>query len=145
MCNVILDCCDALHDQVKEYGWKSLIIQPDVTYQRRWLESGERYEGYWHNVKRYAQKQGRMEYLNDDIYDGDFDKGLKHGVGVMDYANGEQYDGDWEMDMYHGKGTFYAVNNDCYAGDWKHNYRHGKGVYTWESGNEYRGDWDRGQ
>ena len=44
MCNVILDCCDALHDQVKEYGWKSLIIQPDVTYQRRWLESGERYD-----------------------------------------------------------------------------------------------------
>ena len=137
MCNVILDCCDALHDQVKEYGWKSLIIQPDVTYQRRWLESGERYEGYWHNVKRYAQKQGRMEYLNDDIYDGDFDKGFKHGVGVMDYANGEQYDGDWEMDMYHGKGTFYAVNNDCYAGDWKHNYRHGKGVYTWSDHRRY--------
>ena len=48
-----------------------------------------------------------MEYLDDSVYDGDFDKGLKDGVGVMDYANGEQYDGDWSEDKYHGKGTFY--------------------------------------
>ena len=34
-----------------------------------------------------------MEYLNGDKYQGQFEKGKKHGQGIYTWADGDYYDG----------------------------------------------------
>ncbi|MBT4880374.1 MAG: hypothetical protein HON43_05325 [Alphaproteobacteria bacterium] len=68
--NCIFEIVDGIVETVQDHGCIGLIIKPRVTYQRRWLEDGRRYEGEWDNLKRYPHGQGRMEYLSGETYDG---------------------------------------------------------------------------
>lgn len=36
---------------------------------------------------------GVMKYKNGDIYEGEFEFGLKHGNGKYDWEDGDYYDG----------------------------------------------------
>ena len=42
--------------------------------------------------------------------------GHKHGKGKLDYVNGDVYDGDWVMDTWHGKAKFVNAKGDVYVG-----------------------------
>ena len=53
-----------------------------------------------------------MKYLNNDEYDGKFEKILRKGNGIMKYINGEIYDGKWNNDEKNGKGIFCFNQND---------------------------------
>jgi len=37
-------------------------------------------------------------------------------TGILTYANGEVYEGEWEHGMRHGRGTYQFANGDVYSG-----------------------------
>ena len=100
--NCLFECFDQLYDRISQHGWKSLVITPPVTWRVKWLEDGRRYEGEWHNYKRYPHGQGRMEFVDGEIYDGDWEAGVKTGVGLGDFPDGSQYDGDYLNENFDG-------------------------------------------
>jgi hypothetical protein len=40
---------------------------------------------------------------NQNIYDGEFNSGLKSGIGKWHSSTGDQYIGDFKMDQFNGK------------------------------------------
>jgi len=45
-----------------------------------------------------------MELENGDMYDGEWLKGKKHGLGTYTHKNGDKYIGSWKNDLKHGEG-----------------------------------------
>jgi hypothetical protein len=77
----------------------------------------ERYEG---EVDEFYCRNGYgiYQYPNNDIYEGEFDNGLRHGEGEYTYADGSKYIGSWRRDMKHGKGNF-KFDQYEFDGDWE--------------------------
>lgn len=55
----------------------------------------------------------KLNYKNfDDIgnkwklYEGEFEKDLKHGKGILTFENGERYEGSFSNDKINGQGVF---------------------------------------
>lgn len=49
---------------------------------------------------------GKGIAVGTDRYDGQFSKGLPHGVGTYSWANGNSYSGEWAEGMRNGEGKF---------------------------------------
>ena len=82
-----------------------------------------------------------MIYANGNQYEGNWNKGLRNGVGTYTYANGDIFSGKWESGRKNGKGTINYVNGDKYDGDWNNNKIQGLGVFTYSDGSSYDGEW----
>ncbi|EER13162.1 MORN repeat-containing protein, putative [Perkinsus marinus ATCC 50983] len=71
------------------------------------------------------------------------------GCGRAVYANGEVYDGDFDEGVRHGKGTYWYRNGDVYTGQFQENEKHGMGrlVYTGRkvANDEEDGEGDEGK
>ena len=48
----------------------------------------------------------RKLYANQDIYEGEFVDGLRHGRGAMTYSSGDRYTGEFETELFHGYGVY---------------------------------------
>lgn len=46
------------------------------------------------------------------VYEGDFDRGLKHGFGKIVYPSGNYYEGNWAFDKKEGYGVMYWSNTN---------------------------------
>lgn len=67
-----------------------------------------------------------MKYANGDIYEGFFNKGLRHGQGMYKYLNGDVYEGNWSNDKKNGRGKYiYNKDNASYDGEWIDNTKTG--------------------
>jgi len=99
------------------------------------------YEGDF--VDKKAHGKGVMRWRQGDKYDGDWENGLRHGVGnYISKESGAKYDGQYENDLKHGQGKYTYGNGDVYKGEWKAGKRHGTGIYTYkETGGQYSGEW----
>lgn len=82
------------------------------------------------------------KYGNGDVYDGDWEDGMKQGQGTLTYAQGGSYEGEWYNNMRNGYGVNIWPNGDRYAGNWDDNKRNGKGKYTYADGGRYVGEWE---
>lgn len=110
--------------------------------------------------------------LNDSVFTGTFQRGLKHGEGVEKYCDGTVYKGaykdgwkdglgdlfdkdgqaiyvgSWSSDKKHGKGVCQYKSPTpypgVYNGHFKSDHRHGRGTLTTEEGITYEGDWCNG-
>jgi len=123
--------------------------------------SGNVYEGWWKDQQMSGP--GKMKYANthpdsnssedayaeDDYsnYDGEWLKGLKHGLGTMIFMNGDKYIGNWENDKMVGEGLLeYSDGNpnnySTYRGDWDNNMREGYGELKFRDGRAYNGYWE---
>lgn len=70
------------------------------------------------------------------VYDGEFDKGKRSGLGIEEnHVTGEVYRGEWRDDRRHGRGTCTYADGSVFVGHWFRNTRdHGK--ITFGSGME---------
>lgn len=50
--------------------------------------------------------------------------GLRHGKGTFQYFNGSIYEGDFEKGLRHGYGVFKSTRL-IYSGSWDHDKMHG--------------------
>ena len=46
-----------------------------------------------------ASGHAKITYPNGDIYEGNYEGGMRHGKGIMKFADGRQYRGKWRLDM----------------------------------------------
>ena len=82
--------------------------------------------------------------------------GHKHGKGKLEYVNGDVYDGDWVMDTWHGKAMFVNSKGDVYDGgasliskfpydisiEYRNNKKNGFGkIVYYATGDRYEGNW----
>mmetsp|Transcript_25731 Transcript_25731/g.43349 ORF Transcript_25731/g.43349 Transcript_25731/m.43349 type:complete len:550 (-) Transcript_25731:116-1765(-) len=73
-------------------------------------------------------------------YEGNFQRGKRHGKGVYIAANGDTYTGEFENDLYHGEGLLVKVNGDRFEGDWERGKASGKTIdISFGNGDKYNG------
>eukprot|EP00549_Striatella_unipunctata_P013345 CAMPEP_0118705190 /NCGR_PEP_ID=MMETSP0800-20121206/19721_1 /TAXON_ID=210618 ORGANISM="Striatella unipunctata, Strain CCMP2910" /NCGR_SAMPLE_ID=MMETSP0800 /ASSEMBLY_ACC=CAM_ASM_000638 /LENGTH=222 /DNA_ID=CAMNT_0006607299 /DNA_START=727 /DNA_END=1395 /DNA_ORIENTATION=+ len=81
--------------------------------------------------KHTHKSNGRIEYTNGNIYEGELRDGLPHGFGRMDYADNDDdilyYEGDWVNGQHQGNGTKVWMDDLWYKGEWYQGMMHGQG------------------
>ena len=90
----------------------------------QWLNCRQLYTGQWENGIQHGMGQhawvvnrtAASQYPLQNMYEGEFDKGLRTGHGTFYYANGARYEGMWKDNMKHGKGKFVFKNGRIYEG-----------------------------
>ena len=89
---------------------------------------------------------GKMIYADGSVYEGQFIRGVKNGVGKSWDSNGKLTgDGVWEKDeIKDGLGIFEYEDGQQYEGEIKSRLRHGKGINIWPDGAKYEGYFKNG-
>lgn len=67
----------------------------------------------------------KVKYL-DGVYYGEtvgLFKPKKHGEGRMNYTNGDVYEGQWKNDKRDGKGKLTYANGDVLYGTWRNGFK----------------------
>ena len=125
------------------YKGETLIgMMPNGKGEQVW-DTGDRYEGEFEKGKRHGV--GTMYYVSGERYEGEWHENRQHGRGIYHYKNGDRFDGYFNKGVIHGFGTMYYANGDAYLGTWENGHRTGTGSYTWDSGNNYSGEWVDGR
>jgi len=88
-------------------------------------------------------ERGKYRWDDGRVYEGQWQNGDRHGVGVQTYADGSIYHGKWLDDEKAG-GTLVFDSGEMYQGQWKNGMMHGKGALVYEDGSMYDGDWSLG-
>ena len=106
---------------------------------------------------------GMLRSVSDEIYQGEFHKGKRKGLGKMRCQNGDTYCGSFFEDECFGQGTLLLVddtfiegyfqgrypvgkmkvtfpNQNTYEGGSNIGMMHGLGIYTYQNGDIYRGE-----
>ena len=81
----------------------------------------------------------------ENVYEGGYRDGKKHGRGVQTWADGTRYEGDYVDGKKHGRGVYTWADGTRYEGDYVDGKKHGRGVHTWPSGSRYEGDYVDGK
>lgn len=87
----------------------------------------------------YAQGYGL--YTNDEtttIYEGEWDKSLKHGFGTEHFKN-NYYEGNFKNGKRCGLGVYYWEKDVFYEGEWDNNCMNGTGMYQFSKESIYEG------
>lgn len=59
-------------------------------------------------------------------------------------TQGDVYEGQFQKDKKTGLGQFNWANGNVYKGQFKNDMREGEGEMTWNDGSHYQGDWKKG-
>eukprot|EP01138_Halocafeteria_seosinensis_P005194 gb/GECG01005311.1/.p1 GENE.gb/GECG01005311.1/~~gb/GECG01005311.1/.p1 ORF type:complete len:658 (+),score=85.63 gb/GECG01005311.1/:1-1974(+) len=101
--------------------------------------SSSEYEGQWRLGKMHGK--GTRHFFTGDVYDGEFQEGLRHGRGTYLFMNsGDKYVGEWQKGLMHGNGTFYFACGDVYDGQWNHGKMSGSATKKLANGDEVVSD-----
>jgi len=133
--------------------WKSNKWEGKGTLEKA---DGERYVGEWLNGQRHGtgtlwkrekdgslrkvysgqwshgQMAGKGHFIDEktgDMYVGEFQNGLRSGMGICTYTSGDVYEGEWLNGNRHGFGVFDYKNGDHFEGLWVEDKKEGKGVH----------------
>ena len=89
---------------------------------------GTCYIGYWDNGRQY--RKGKVFDKNNNLlYDGDYKKGVKEGIGTYYYPTGERYEGNFINGLKDGKGIFYWKDGNKWEGNFKNDEMNGEGIF----------------
>ncbi|KAL4445509.1 hypothetical protein ABPG74_004583 [Tetrahymena malaccensis] len=83
------------------------------------------------NANKSTNQNQVKQYLNGDIYQGQFKEDKKNGKGTYFYnesSDSKKYEGEWVNDKMEGFGVFEWRNGDRYEGYFKNGLRNGKGI-----------------
>ncbi|XP_069666253.1 radial spoke head 10 homolog B isoform X5 [Haliaeetus albicilla] len=130
------------------YTWTDGVKYEGTMYYDQ--EHTSWYSGDWiNNVK---EGWGMRCYKSGNIYEGQWEKNVRHGKGRMRWLTANQeYMGQWVYGIQHGYGTHvwflkrmpgsqYPLRNE-YIGDFVNGERHGHGKFVYASGAVYDGEW----
>jgi len=101
-----------------------------------------------------GNRSGRSSQADDDpifVYSGEWDRGVRMGLGVTSFRNGDEFRGRYQGDVRNGHGEmkFKKIQGDSfgrrYVGNFVDGRKHGKGQMTFPSGDVYTGDWLKGK
>ncbi|ETV98571.1 hypothetical protein, variant [Aphanomyces invadans] len=111
-----------------------------------WRSTGNVYAGMWvantmdgYGRMEYMPSMPLADSGRCHVYVGTFAKGEFHGHGRIEYANGDVYEGAFERNVRHGRGVFRG-RWDSYEGRWEDNHPQGVGCYIGDTVT-YHGQW----
>ena len=91
-------------------------------------------------VDNFPCGKGREVTGDGEVYEGEFQKGKRHGSGMLYNARKELvYMGHWYYGYRHGYGEG-RDENGFYCGEYLRGNKHGHGVYMLHSGDKYEGE-----
>jgi hypothetical protein len=92
--------------------------------------------------RRSFHGDGKLyDNVSGDLYNGNFKKGLKEGVGELHFYDGNKYVGNFFKDEIHGNGMYICNNGYVYEGEFVLGYLMGKGkIYDIDGCLLYEGD-----
>merc|ERR1712029_938604 len=100
------------------------------------------YEGDFVNKKA----KGKYTYPNGDIYNGQWNDGVRQGKGTYKYKDdGGVYEGDWVNGIKQGSGVYTFGSGDVFTGTYDNNVRHGEGKLVKADGEERSENWEEGK
>ncbi|CAL6032085.1 TIR_domain-containing protein [Hexamita inflata] len=76
--------------------------------------------------------QGKLTYINGNIYEGEFLNNQSCGYGIYNFVDGGVYKGQFSNDMFNGQGKYSWANGDAYEGEFKNDELDGSGIKTWQ-------------
>lgn len=79
------------------------------------------------------ETDGRLQYIDGSIYQGDIVDSLPQGSGVLNRPTGDKYDGQWNKGYAHGVGSFTSSNGMVYTGEFEDGIAHGQGDLVYKS------------
>ena len=94
--------------------------------------SGDMYEGQWQAGLRYGR--GKSTSATGNVYEGEWVDDQRHGHGKYTFADGEAYEGEFVQNRKHGRGKTSKADGESYDGEYEDNQRHGVGTYTYADG-----------
>lgn len=86
--------------------------------------------------------KGKLTIPNGPVITGEFKDGLADGYAKMDFLDGEVYEGEWKENKKHGKGVYvWPSGNERqqYTGAYKNGFMQGEGIMIYSSGKKYEG------
>ena len=98
-------------------------------------------------VDGIRQGYGIMTFSNYDVYDGDWDCGKMHGRGTYKFWDKKKdrvcktYIGQFNHGVREGIGRMEYSNHDIYQGTWQNNHRTGDGICWYADGSVFHGIW----
>ena len=105
---------------------------------------GGRFLGTWRQNQR--EGPGILYYPNGDRYEGLFQAHRQHDPnGTLHCANGDVFEGNWERGVRSGSGRMTYSTGDVYEGSWAEDARGGDGTLTYASGMTWSGTWEGGE
>lgn len=88
-------------------------------------ETNLKYEGEWKN----SLKDGiGIEEYNNNLYQGNFLKGKRNGIGKYFWEKDIYYHGEWNDNLMEGRGIYYFSKDAFYEGNFKNNKIEGFGI-----------------
>ena len=76
--------------------------------------------------------EGKLSYVDGDVYYGQFLNGEYHGEGDHVDVEGNRYQGQFKEGLYHGKGSYAYEFGGAYVGEFSEGEYHGEGRYTYQ-------------
>lgn len=141
--------CGYINQECKPHGYGMIMNQND-DYIKGHFEDGLRFVknaiAKISNIKYESEilnsipdGNGKMDFLNGNIYNGNISNGFQNGKGRMVYRDRTIYDGEWNMGIRDGYGE-YIDRDNIYKGEWKEDKKHGNGELHL-NGIIYKGKW----
>jgi Vacuolar sorting protein 9 (VPS9) domain/MORN repeat len=88
------------------------------------------------------QGQGELHCRNGEIYVGEWQGNLKHGIGVTTFEDKSKHCGSWERGERHGPGVHVYADGTIFEGKWRKGSRRGPGFLLFPNGDKIEGDWE---
>jgi hypothetical protein len=116
---------------------------PDISKRFDW----ERY-AHWDNC--WGRYEAEIDDRKGDVIQGEWKKGLVHGIGMYIWANGNIYFGEFKHGQYgysndrqkQANGIFYWNNGDKYVGQFYYGRRDSEGIFIKNNGEIKEGIWE---
>lgn len=105
-------------------------------------EEGCVYEGQYYKQNRHGV--GKALYKNGSFYQGTQKNDLFDGFGLFIKKDGTYILGEFKSGQIHGEAKFCFKNGNYYSGQWVCNKKHGFGKEVVEDGTNYEGNFENG-
>ena len=107
------------------------------------VHEGSTYQYWGEMIDNIPTGNGKAKYNDGSIYEGYFEKGLRHGKGKMIFPDGYTYIGDYVNNKAEGQGEMRYPSGNRYVGGWKSDLKNGAGINFATNGKELsRGVWE---
>jgi hypothetical protein len=103
-------------------------------------------QGFYEGGCKHGLAEGDGVARGAAEYQGEFHKGMKHGMGVKSWVWGDRYEGAFTNDRRNGKGMYVwgarsPWAGERYVGTFLADQREGFGTYYWPNGDRFEGIW----
>lgn len=142
------------------HGKGKMTFPNEDTYDGEWINGKMNGHGVYrrfnHEKDRYVelyiggfvngvmQGNGRIQFENRMEYDGQWQNGMRTGIGTLWISSKEYIHGLWKFDNII-RGVQHFENGDWYEGTFKNNKFNGFGRYFYSSGILFDGEFEDGK